>query len=565
METQNYKRTVSGSVGAGMGAIFNGSGRTYYILEHKTSSKYHQAGESQKIIIDQIELGRDASCQVRFDESFSTVSRRHAAIAKEGNNYKLIHLSQSNPTLVNGQPIQGVYYLESGDEIQLSYGGPRLGFIVPQGRQAMTSSIGLTERMNLFRQQALRPYKTAIIVLAILLVAAIAGLGAWNWKIQSDNKALQAELVALTAKTDSLQAVRANIEAELQANPENEELKARLANVDKEIQTTQTRVVYVRQQVAASKSYLDDEEDDDFDTPAKNEAPAQKEAANDIIDDDPGMASSTSTSGATDLKQYYKYMYVLKVQSITVSIGNHSFTPNDINIENIVCGNGFLLDNGTFVTARQNIEPWVFTGEIKDDWRRILAEYVGAGCEVTIHYKAYNVEGTAHPIEFSSKEFVIDRSADLYETLVTVRKSIRAVLKDYGIKVTYSEKHSVRVHTYSPKSTCWAKLQGKGSAGMPFNAAASGSLDGGHEVHTMGYTGNPNIHNLNSTIKYWNAKTSFADTNNGTIVLQGANSNVGFLGSPAFIKESDGSFKVVGVLVGNIFGEDRIVPISRCR
>ena len=62
METQNsYKRTVAGSVGAGMGAIFNGSGRTYYILEHKTSSKYHSAGESQKIIIDQIEIGRDAS------------------------------------------------------------------------------------------------------------------------------------------------------------------------------------------------------------------------------------------------------------------------------------------------------------------------------------------------------------------------------------------------------------------------------------------------------------------------------------------------------------------------
>ena len=58
METQNsYKRTVAGSVGAGVGAIFNGSGRTYYILEHKTSSKYHSAGESQKIIIDQIEIG----------------------------------------------------------------------------------------------------------------------------------------------------------------------------------------------------------------------------------------------------------------------------------------------------------------------------------------------------------------------------------------------------------------------------------------------------------------------------------------------------------------------------
>lgn len=48
MDTQNYKRTLAGSVGAGMGALMGASGRTYFILEHKTSSKYHQAGESQK-------------------------------------------------------------------------------------------------------------------------------------------------------------------------------------------------------------------------------------------------------------------------------------------------------------------------------------------------------------------------------------------------------------------------------------------------------------------------------------------------------------------------------------
>lgn len=48
MDTQNYKRTLAGSVGAGMGALMGASGRTYFILEHKTPSKYHQAGESQK-------------------------------------------------------------------------------------------------------------------------------------------------------------------------------------------------------------------------------------------------------------------------------------------------------------------------------------------------------------------------------------------------------------------------------------------------------------------------------------------------------------------------------------
>ena len=76
MDTQNYKRTLAGSVGAGMGALMGASGRTYFILEHKTSSKYHQAGESQKIIVDQVELGRDASCQVRFDHDETCRDRR---------------------------------------------------------------------------------------------------------------------------------------------------------------------------------------------------------------------------------------------------------------------------------------------------------------------------------------------------------------------------------------------------------------------------------------------------------------------------------------------------------
>ena len=179
MET-NYKRTVAGSVGAGMASVFNASGRKYYILEHKTESTYHHAGESQKIIVDQVELGRDSSCQVRFDESFETVSRRHAAIVKDGDGWKVIPLSQTNPTFVNGQPIQGEWKLNSGDEIRLSSKGPLMGFIIPQGKQSLVSSIGMTERLNLFRQQALRPYKMALWVMAIVLVVAVAGLVTWN-------------------------------------------------------------------------------------------------------------------------------------------------------------------------------------------------------------------------------------------------------------------------------------------------------------------------------------------------------------------------------------------------
>ena len=204
MET-NYKRTVAGSVGAGVAAVFNASGRQYYILEHKTESLYHHAGESQKIIVDQVELGRDSACQVRFDESFETVSRRHAAIVKEGENWKLIPLSQTNSTLVNGQPIYNERVLVSGDEIRLSSRGPRMGFIVPQGKQSLVSSIGMTERLNLFRQQALTPYKRALWIMAVVLVLAVGGLVTWNI-LQA--KKFDAEI---QAKQEQIEVVQQNL------------------------------------------------------------------------------------------------------------------------------------------------------------------------------------------------------------------------------------------------------------------------------------------------------------------------------------------------------------------
>ena len=176
-KTVQYKRTLRGSVGAGVGALLNGGGRRYYILEHRDASKYHKAGESQKIIIDQIEIGRDANCQVRFDESFSTVSRRHAAIVKDGDRWKLVQLSKTNSTLLNGRKVETEWYLENGDEIQLSVGGPRMGFIVPEGKQSLVSSIKMTERLELFRKQALKPYKTAIVAMFVSLIVLGCGAG----------------------------------------------------------------------------------------------------------------------------------------------------------------------------------------------------------------------------------------------------------------------------------------------------------------------------------------------------------------------------------------------------
>ena len=619
METQNnYKRTVAGSVGAGVGAIFNGSGRTYYILEHKTSSKYHSAGESQKIIIDQIEIGRDASCQVRYDESFDTVSRKHAAIVRDGNNWQLIHLSTSNPTLVNGRPIQGTYYLQSGDEIQLSVNGPRLGFIQPQGKQALTSSIKLTERMNLFREQALRPYRRAIWALAGLLLLVIIGFGGWNYKLHLDNQALRQEMALYSAQVDSLGSKKAELEnleqqltTQLASDPNNQEIKQQLGQVQQE----RVRVVYAyntaSQKLADTKSKLaeygyDDEDEDEvqsgsnataaianatggnaglgtdgpvtdgeerWDNSEQDVVATQGTAVNpgnvnDFVDkSNPTIQESAQKSaGASDnIVNYYNDIYSLKVKRITLERGGNSYDPG-IATSQLVVGTGFVV-GGKFITARSNLQPWVYRNVYRsDDWRRLLAEYVAAGFHVIIDFEAYSTRGSGHPLRFSNTQFDL-ASLEAYDgkEVVEIRKDIIKRIKNWGVDIEYkkSTRDKFVVTYYTDGSHNAASLALGAPGGLPVDIPTAQSLKGSEEVVIAGFSGNTNIQALSNYVKYFTSRTSRLAAR--FITLQDASSNWGFTGSPAFFKESNGSYRVVGVNVGNFGGEVRVVPIHRVR
>lgn len=604
METQNsYKRTVAGSVGAGVGAIFNGSGRSYYILEHKTSSKYHTAGESQKIIIDQIELGRDASCQVRFDESFETVSRKHAAIVRDGNNWQLIHLSNSNPTLVNGRPIQGSYYLQSGDEIQLSVGGPRLGFIQPQGKQGLTSSIKLTERMNLFRQQALRPYRRAIWALSALLIAAIIGFGGWNYKLSLDNQALRQEMALYQAQVDSLGLKKAELDnleqqltQKLAEDPNNQQIKSQLGQVQQE----RVRVVYAyntaSQKLANTRSkaaeYGFDDEDDEVAAPvgktansgggggqadrwdnSEQDVVASQGTAvnpgnpNDFVDrSNPTMTESASkNAGSSDnIVNYYNDIYTLKVKKITLERDGRSFDPG-IAASQLVVGTGFVV-GGKFITARSNLQPWVYRNVYREDWRRLLAEFKAAGFNIIIDFEAYSTRGSGHPLRFSNTQFEL-ASLEAYDgkEIVEIRKDVIKTIKQWGVDIQYKKSTRERfvVTYYTDESHNAASLALGAPGGLPLDMATAQSLKGSEEVVIAGFSGNTNIQSLSSFIKYFTSRTSRVA--NRFITLQDASNNWGFTGSPAFYKGSDGSYRVVGVNVGNFGGEVRVVPIHRVR
>lgn len=228
-QATSYKRSLAGSVGAGMKSVFGDKGRRFYILEHKVSSKYHKAGESQKIIVDEIEIGRDPRCQVRFDEQFNTVSRRHAAIVRDGDNWKLVQLSKTNSTYLNGHKVENEWYLQNGDEIQLSTNGPKLGFIAPAGDKGLVKSIGMTARLSLFRQQALKPYKTAVSILAACLILG-CGIGAFYLHELYQKNQAQADLIALNEKRHA-DAMAVQDSLLTKATTEREKLTTELTNL----------------------------------------------------------------------------------------------------------------------------------------------------------------------------------------------------------------------------------------------------------------------------------------------------------------------------------------------
>ena len=355
-KTVQYKRTLRGSVGAGVNALFNGNGRRFYVLEHRDASKYHKAGESQKIIVDQIELGRGENCQVRFDETFETVSRRHAAIVREGDRWKLVQLSTTNTTFLNGRAIESQWYLENGDEIQLAVGGSRLGFVIPAGKQSLVSSIKMTERLELFRKQALAPYKKAIVALCVLLVLAVGGLTAWNVMMQKDfnQQIAQAKdrLMAISGKN-------AELDSLLQESQREQARMDSLLKVYKN-RPAVTKVVYPNDDLASMLSKV---EDDIF------------------------FVRATKVV-VTDGEE-------------TIEIPNYSWIST-----------GFLTTDGKFITAKHCVEGWKFKGGIPSDEDAIAMCAFAMntkGCKIVAYLEAKSKSKT---MTFKSTDFIMNATTE---------------------------------------------------------------------------------------------------------------------------------------------------------
>lgn len=496
-QATNYKRSLLGSVGSGMKSVLGDKGRRFFILEHKVSSKYHKAGESQRIIVDEIEIGRDPRCQVRFDESFYSVSRRHAAIVRDGENWKLIQLSKTNSTFLNGHKVENEWYLQNGDEIQLSTNGPKLGFIVPTGDKGLVGSIGMTARLSLFRQQALRPYKTAISVLSACLVLG-CGIGAFYLHELYQKNREQADLIALNeqryaesiAAQDSL---LANAASEIEKlTKESANLKAQFGKVSQQ----------------------------------RN------------------IAVATGNIDNAALNACLPSVFFIYPTSIDVTLPNGESGTLDCSDENVPSwsGTGFLLENGTFVTARHVIEAWNFWingNEINEELAQLNA-IINNGGKVIAHFNAISSSGKR--LSLTSNQFSINRSSDQVQHI------------EDGIKMSLG----------GGGNTDYAYTRIGQNVGLKFNKSVSNVLERGTKLTVLGFPLGLGVNSVTSIKPISSTATVGVDgLDRGVILTSETNFEQGCSGGPALVIDENGNYTVIGI-VSAIAGRNTgfIVPIN---
>ena len=513
--TNQYRRSLAGSIGAGMKSVMGAGGRRYYVLEHKVSSKYHKAGENQIIIVDQIELGRAPSCQVRFDESFTTVSRRHAAIVKDGDNWKLVQLSKTNSTYLNGHRVETEWYLQNGDEIQLSTNGPRMGFIVPEGTKGLVKSIGLTSRLNLFRKQALRPYKTAITTLACVLVLCVAGA---TWKISTLDNQLQ----------QKTQEIAGLIEQNSTNQQKAEQLTQELIATNKKIEGYEERLSQMAQETREAKEQA---------------RRAREEASRAKV----GGGGGSVPSGALK-EQCFPYTYAIYQLKTVITQPNGEVQVDDEPSGPV--GTGFLLSNGKFVTARHVTETWYYYyanwgDERISNFLMMENAIVHNGGDIEVTFLA--ISNSGDQIQFTNKQCNADRSGDAAAT-ATLENGMTVALKKSEVDAA----DWVTVNT--------------SKSGLPFDADLSTKLPIGTNLQILGFPygrGGEDPSAPSPISSHAEVARDGLDVN-GTIMTSNDDTQSGNSGGPVFVWEND-TYTVVGILSGSTLEKGRVVPISVIR
>ncbi len=507
-----------------MKSVFGNDGRRFYVLEHKVSSKYHKAGEEQEIIVDQIEIGRSSNCAVQLegvrpdDPMFQIVSRRHAAIERDGDNWVLVHLSNTNSTFLNGRRLSKAgqrWYLQNGDEIQIAENGPRLGFKIPQGDKGKVGSIGLSRRLSLFRKQALRPYKQGITALVCSLVVLACVGGTLIYTEHKKTMELDRALVAaeqerieqenkIRSVMDSISRVNSDLTLKVQEGDKaKNEMQRRLREMEKKIKDQVTSTPEV------SNSVIDQAKPNIF--------YIETVAFEYTMDGKTGIIQPT---GGQDKE----------MDALFKSAG--------------YSGTGFLTSDNRFITARHVAEGWYFwnNGGEENKIHKMFNVIANNGGKVVCHFIA--VSSSGKQFTFTSDDFIVNRSTDISKNT------------DNGVRVTHALLND----------TDWAYIKNVNmSGGLKVNSERSRNLERKEKLTILGFPlglGANSMTDINPLFSQ--AETAHKGLQNGVIITTATTYEQGNSGGPVFVLDgSKSALEVIGIVsAGAGRSTGFVVPIS---
>ncbi len=340
--------------------VLGGAKMPTYTLEFLTNSSKHEVGTFSTIVVPYIELGRDKNCGIRFGDDTQTVSRKHAAIERTSEGVLLINLSVTNQTLINGKPVKRQFYLNNGDEIQLSLEGPKIRYNSTDNGSA---KIGMTQRMGLVMDQAIKPYKTFAIALLALLLFAISGGGYTIYALNNDlGKASgQIETLSVTLKGQNgvIDSIKTNNNSIILKN--TRKLDSINTKYNKELDVIKRENIIELNKI---KKVV---------TPNLSEI--EKEAVFYI------EASSVSV----------KYKGEEKIMELNFN------------------GSGFILNDGKFVTARHIIQPWRYLSEKSKEIMFLLNALEQDGAILNIQFRVRSTKGD---YSINSSQFIFNDKKD---------------------------------------------------------------------------------------------------------------------------------------------------------
>jgi pSer/pThr/pTyr-binding forkhead associated (FHA) protein len=502
--TAKFSKTVSGTIRS----LAGGSGRKYFIIEHKTQSNRHKIGESVEYMGDYVEIGRGSQYALAFGDDCQTVSRPHAAIERTDQGWVIKHLSLVNPTLVNGQELSNTpRALSNGDEIQLSHKGPVFSFLTPQGNTV--KNMGMTVRLKAMGRELVRPYKYAMSGLLILLVAGCV----MSWRI------IHGKDVEIVEKDKVITEVREELAKTKQISDDRvDEIKALNA---KNMAGTRQVALYKNQLLNAIEN-----------RPKPSVSTPENTTKNTEI-------AQPTTPETAKVQNLFQGVYYLTMDSIVLE-GNGLSTSFPVGGS----GSGFLLSDGRFITARHCIEPWSYYAA--DDETMLLLNYTvnNLDCKITHYLTATSSNGTK--IRLTNHDFKWTNKND----------------KKY--EATIEGQPALLTQVNLPDSEDWAsaKLSKMPSGGLSFDASESSQLVVSSKVFALGF---PHGIGAEDSKPLYSEMTVARDgLHNGRIEISGRSFDKGNSGGPVFV-EKNGKFEVIGIVSSMAGQQGFIVPIATAR